>query len=136
MNEVFDGLKYAQLIQGKQHDEAIVYVDKFRKLAPDDDKLKHWAALARGGKCEHILGSGDQLGITPTKTRVDEMIAILNEAIDLDPSIPDLHWNLAVIHARFLHDLSTAARYLNEAKKRGYDHPMMKKLEQMIGSTK
>lgn len=134
MNEFFDGFKYAQLMQAKRHDDAIIYVDKFRKLDPDNPDLKRSAALARGGKGEHILESTDRLGVQPTKNRIDQMIALFKEAIDLDPTIPDLYWDLAVIHARFLDDTHVAAHYLNKAKKLGFNHPMMKTLEKMISA--
>lgn len=134
MNEFFDGLKYARLIQDKRHDDAIVYVDKFRKLDPDNPNLKRTAAYARGAKGEHILESGDRLGVQPAKNRIDQMIALFKEAIDLDPTIPDPYWDLAVINARFLDDHHVAAHYLNKAKKLGFNHPRMKTLEKMINA--
>ena len=76
--------------------------------------------------------SCDQLGVAPDRAKTDKMIALLDEAIQLDPSIPDLYWDLAVIYGRFLNDPLRSAKYLDEAKKRGYNHPMMKALEDLI----
>jgi tetratricopeptide (TPR) repeat protein len=123
------------MIQGKQHDDAIVYVDKFRRLDPSDFNLQRLAALARGGKGEHILESFDRLGVAPSKDRIDQMIELFKEAIEIDPTLPDPYWDLAVIYARFLKEPRVASGYLNQAKKLGYEHPMMEKLEELIGAS-
>jgi hypothetical protein len=132
MAKKFDRLKYAELLKAERHDDAIAYVDRFRKKAPDDSTLKRRAALARGGKGEFILQRCDRSGQPPTSEQIDTMCALFKEAIALDPYLADPYWDLAVISMRFLDDAGKAAYYLADAKRLNYKHPMMKRLEAMI----
>ena len=61
-----DRLHYAELLKAERHDEAIAYVDRFRRNDPDDPTLKRRAALARGGKGEYILAACDRSSTSRT----------------------------------------------------------------------
>lgn len=132
MDEPFDRFHFGGLIQTKRHDEAIAYVDRFRGNDPTNPELKRFAALARGGKGEHILESSDRLGVAPSLERLEEMIGIFEEAIEIDPTLADPYWDLAVIHGRFRQDATSARQYLAQARELGYQHPMMAALENLI----
>ena len=136
MAKKLDRLKYAEMLKAERHDDAIAYVDRFRKKNPDDPTLKRRAALARGGKGEFILQSCDRAGKVPTQEQIDAMCALFKEAILLDPYLADPYWDLAVIHMRFLNDAGKAASYLADAKRLNYKHAMMKHLEAMIEEAK
>jgi len=132
MGKKFDRLKYAELLTAQRHDDAIAYVDRFRKHDPDDPTLKLRAARARGGKGEDILMTCDRAGVKPSPEQLDTMSALFKEAIALDPYLAAPYWDLAVIHARFLNQPDQAAAYLADAKRLGYKHALMKRLEAMI----
>jgi tetratricopeptide (TPR) repeat protein len=132
MAKEFDRLEYAELLKAARHDDAIAYVDRYRKKDPDNPTLKLRAARARGGKGEAIMTACDQKGIEPTEAQIDTMCALFREAIALDPYLADPYWDLAVVHMRFLHDPAKAAAYLTDAKRLGYKHKLMKRLEAMI----
>ena len=132
MGKEFDRLEYAELLKARRHDDAIAYVDRFRKNAPDDPTLKLRAARARGGKGEAIMMACDQAGVAPSQEQIDNMCALFKAAIDLDPYLAAPHWDLAVVHMRYLNEPAKAAAYLTDAKRLGYKHKMMKRLEAMI----
>jgi hypothetical protein len=60
------------------------------------------------------------------------MCDLFKEAIALDPYLADPYWDLAVVHMRFLNEPAKAAAYLADAKRLGFKHDMMKRLEAMI----
>jgi tetratricopeptide (TPR) repeat protein len=128
----FDLLQYAELLKAERHDEAIAYVDRVRQNDPDDPTLKRRAALARGGKGEFIMTACDREGVGPSQEQIDTMCTLFEEAIALDPYLADPYWDLAVVHMRFLDDPAKAAVYLADAKRLGYKHNLMKRLEAMI----
>jgi hypothetical protein len=132
----FDRLTYAELLKAERHDDAIAYVDRFRKHDPDDPTLKLRAARARGGKGEAILTACDRAGVAPSPAQIDAMCALFEEAVALDPYLADPYWDLAVVHMRFLHDPAKAAAYLADAKRLGYKHKLMKRLEAMIDAAR
>jgi len=132
MGKEFDRLKYAELLKAQRHDDAIAYVDRFRKRDPDNPTLKLRAARARGGKGEDILMACDRAGVMPSPEQLDTMSDLFKEAIALDPYLAAPYWDLAVIHARFLKQPGQAAGYLADAKRLGYKHAMMKRLEALI----
>ncbi len=134
MSSGFNGHKYVALLDAKRHDEAIDYCDSHLAENPDDPRLKRFAALARGAKGEHALGAFDGVAVVPSTQRIDELIALFNEAISIDPTLADPYWDLAVIHGRFRKDPVSARSYLVEAKQLGYQHPMMSELEKLLAS--
>jgi len=136
MAKEFDRLEYAELLKAQRHDDAIAYVDRFRKKDPDNPTLKLRAARARGGKGEDILMTCDRAGVVPSSEQIDTMCGLFKEAIALDPYLADPYWDLAVIHARFLNQPDRAAAYLADAKRLGYKHAMMKRLEAMIAAAR
>jgi tetratricopeptide (TPR) repeat protein len=132
MGEEFDKLEYAEMLKAGRQDDAIAYVDRFLKQAPDDPTLKLRAARARGGKGEAIMAACDQAGAAPSQAQIDTMYALFNEAIALDPYLAPPYWDLAVVHMRFLNDPDKAAGYLADAKRLGFKHKMMDRLDAMI----
>jgi len=134
MADEFDRLKYAELLKAERHDDAIAYVDRLRKSDPDDPTLKRRAALARGGKGEFIMMACDREGVPPSQDQIDTMCALFKEAVSLDPYLADSYWDLAVVHMRFLNDPAKAAAFLADAKRLGYKHNLMKRLEAMIAA--
>ena len=132
MAKKFDRLEYAELLKAERLDDAIAYVDRFRRKDPDDPTLKLRAARARGGKGEAIMAACDEAGVVPSPEQVDTMCDLFKEAIALDPYLADPYWDLAVVHMRFLNEPAKAAAYLADAKRLGFKHDMMKRLEAMI----
>jgi len=132
MDNTFDKFHYGDLMEAKQYDDAINYVDEFRALDPGSSQLRYFAALARGAKGEHILESFDRMQLIPPNEKQEEMIQIFKEAIEIDPALADPYWDLAVLYARFQHDAELASYYLKQARKLGYRHPMMNELEATI----
>jgi tetratricopeptide (TPR) repeat protein len=132
MGKEFDRLAYAELLKAERHDDAIAYVDRFRKRDPDNPTLKLRAARARGGKGEFILMTCDRAGVGPSQAQIDTMCDLFKEAIALDPYLAAPYWDLAVVHMRFRNDPAKAAAFLADAKRLGYKHNMMKRLEAMI----
>ena len=132
MAKKFDRLEYAELLKAERLDDAIAYVDRFRRRDPDDPTLKLRAARARGGKGEAIMAACDEAGVVPSQGQVDTMCDLFKEAITLDPYLADPYWDLAVVHMRFLNEPAKAAAYLADAKRLGFKHDMMKRLEAMI----
>lgn len=128
----FDRFRYAELMQARQHDEAIALVDKARLAAPDDPELQRFAALARGGKGEHTMQSYDQMRVAPSAAQVQAMVDLFNDAIAVDPTLADPYWDLAVVYGRFLKDADKAEHYLAQARALDYSHPMMPALVQLI----
>ena len=132
MGEKFDKLEYAEMLKAGRHDDAIAYVDKFRGKDPDDPTLKLRAARARGGKGEAIMMACDQAGVVPSSEQIDTMCALFEEAIALDPYLAAPYWDLAVVHMRFLNDPGKAGAYLADARRLGFKHKMMDRLDAMI----
>jgi hypothetical protein len=132
MGKEFDKLEYAEMFKAGRQDDAIAYVDKFREKDPDDPTLKLRAARARGGKGEAIMMACDQAGVPPSPEQIDTMCALFKEAIALDPYLAAPYWDLAVVHMRFLNDPDNAAAYLADAKRLGFKHKMMDRLDAMI----
>jgi tetratricopeptide (TPR) repeat protein len=132
MAKKFDRLEYAELLKAARHDDAIAYVDRFRKKNPDDPALKLRAARARGGKGEAIMAACDRAGDLPSQAQIETLCGLFEEAIALDPYLAAPYWDLAVVHMRFLNDPARAAAYLADAKRLGYKHSLMKRLEAMI----
>lgn len=134
MGKEFDRLEYAELLKAERLDDAIAYVNGFRRKDPDDPTLKLRAARALGGKGEAIMTACDQAGLVPSQEQVDTMCDLFKEAIALDPYLADPYWDLAVVHMRFLNEPGKAAAYLADAKRLGFKHNMMKRLETMIAA--
>ena len=134
MAKEFDRLEYAELLKAERHDDAIAYVDRFRKNDPDDPTLKLRAARARGSKGEAIMLACDQDGVSPSQAQIDTMCGLFREAIALDPYLADPYWDLAVVHMRFLNDPAQAAAYLADANRLGYKHNQTQRLEAMIAA--
>lgn len=128
----FEATEYAALMEAKDHGAAIAYVDRFRRAAPDDPDLRRYAALARGAKGEHEMGTYDQMQVPPPRQRLDALVALFTDATEIDPDLADPWWDLAVVHARFLGQPTQARAYLSRAQALGYRHPMMDRLEAML----
>ncbi len=60
------------------------------------------------------------------------MCALFEEAIELDPYLAASYWDLAVVHMRFRNDPDKAAACLADAKRLGFKHKMMDRLDAMI----
>lgn len=132
MGKEFNKLEYAELLKAGRQDDAIAYVDKFREKDPDDPTLKLRAARARGGKGEAIMMACDQAGMAPSQEQIDTMCALFREAIALDAYLAAPYWDLAVVHMRFRNDPAKAAAYLADAKRLGFKHKMMDRLDALI----
>ena len=132
MGKEFDKVEYAEMLKAGRQDDAIAYVDKFREKDPDDPTLKLRAARARGGKGEAIMTACDQAGVAPSPEQIDTMCALFRDAIELDPHLAASYWDLAVVHMRFMNDPDKAAVYLADAKRLGFKHKMMDRLDAMI----
>ncbi len=132
MGEEFDKNEYVEMLKAGRQDDAIAYVDRFREKDLDNPDLKLRAARARGGKGEAIMTACDQAGIAPSPEQIDTMCALFEEAIALDPYLAAPYWDLAVVHMRFRNDPDKAGAYLADAKRLGFKHKMMDRLDAMI----
>jgi CHAT domain-containing protein/tetratricopeptide (TPR) repeat protein len=121
-----------KLLIGRQHDAAIELLQRALDFCPDDPELRHTAALAHAGKGELALGSADRLRATPSRAGLALLEAHFDQATQLDPNVPDPHWDLAVLKARFSGEFEAAARHLAAARQLGYTHPRMPQLAVMI----
>ena len=100
-----------------QHDAAIELFQRMLDFCPDDSALRRASALAHGGKGERALGLTDQLGVPPSSGGMALLEGQFAQAIQLDPTLPDPHWDLAVIQARFVGDFARAAAHLEDARR-------------------
>ena len=132
MSKEFDRMKFGQMVADRDYDVAIAYADRFRRKDPESEELRQFAARARTSKVEIMAMEAARIGETPSPQRLDEMIRLLNLAVELEPDLADAHWNLAVIHARYRKDAKRATLCLRKAKDLGYRHPMMRALEALL----
>jgi tetratricopeptide (TPR) repeat protein len=128
----FDPSEYELLMEARQYDDAIAYVDRLREQHPGDRELRRFAALARGAKGEHELLTYDQMQVAPPPERIAALVALFSEATEVDPELADPWWDLAVVYARFHGEPAQAGKYLARTKALGYWHPMMEALEEMV----
>lgn len=122
-----------QHIAALRHWRAIGLLGEARRAAgpgPFDRML----ALALGGQAELMMRWADGLGVTPPPDLVADALADLGRAVEIDPTLADPFWDLAVIHARFEGDRARARERLDEARALGYAHPMMAPLDALIAS--
>jgi tetratricopeptide (TPR) repeat protein len=124
--------EYQHFISSRQHDEAINLMERLRSLVPDEPRLDRLAALAYGGKGELILEWADRLRLKPGKDLLEQMESVFRRAIEVDPTLADPYWDIAVLRARFAEDFDEAQRCYTKARSMGYQHPMMPALEQML----
>jgi CHAT domain-containing protein/tetratricopeptide (TPR) repeat protein len=121
-----------ELQSSNRHDDAIALLNPLVDEHPQDMRLRRTLALVLGGKVERMLENADRLGITPDSEELDRMEENLVRGSELDPQLADLHWDRAVIQARFRGNFDEATAELNRAKQLGYAHPMMQRLEALI----
>jgi tetratricopeptide (TPR) repeat protein len=122
----------AEMQNAGRHEDAIELLEVELAKAPEDRAIQKQLALVYGGLAENKLRFQDQQGMPPSADQLEEMNRLLDRAIVLDPRLPDLQWDKAVIAARFLHQFEEADGFLQRAKELGYSHPMMGRLEEMI----
>jgi tetratricopeptide (TPR) repeat protein len=122
----------AQYLQGNQYWKSISLLDRARKLIAPMTDLDRTMALLLSGKADLVLYWANGLQIAPPADLLTLVEADLREAIDVDSTVADPYWDLAVINARYHADYAMAAQYLQAARARGYVHPMMARLEAMI----
>lgn len=118
--------------QSNQHWQGISLLMRAREIIAPLTDLDRTMALLLGGKAELVMRWAGGLRISPPVDLLSLVEADLREAINVDPTLADPYWDLAVINARYRADYATAARYLADAMARGYGHPMMAGLEAMI----
>lgn len=122
----------AEMQNEGRHEEAIELLEVELAKAPEDRTIQKQLALVYGGLAENKLRYQDQLGMPPSADQIEEMNRLLDRAIALDPKLPDVQWDKAVIAARFLQHFDEAERYLQRAKELAYSHPMMGRLKELI----
>ena len=132
MREKFDRMKFGGMLADRDYDIAIAYADRFRNKDPENEELCQASARARTAKVEIMMMEADRIGETPSPQRLDEMVRLLELAVELEPDLADAHWNLAVIHARFCKDPKRARQCLQQAKNLAYQHPMMRALDELL----
>ena len=122
----------AEYQQINQHWIGISLLERARKVIAPMTDLDRMMALALGREAELIMDWADGLRVHPPADLLSLIEADLREATDVDPTLEDPYWDLAVINARYHADYGTAAKCLEEATVRGCIHPMMARLESMI----
>jgi tetratricopeptide (TPR) repeat protein len=119
-----------------QYGGAVSLLSAAREIAaqtPDlRPQLSRDLAFTLGARVEAIMGQADLFGIAPDDALLEQAEADLQLALSYDPSIADLHWNAAVIAARFRGAWDEAAARLAEARRLGYQHPMEQRLQALI----
>lgn len=118
--------------RSNQHWRGISLLGRARGVITSMTDLDRMMALSLGSQAELIMRWADGLKITPPSDILDSVENDLQEAIEVDPSLPDPYWDLAVINARYHTEYDTASQYLEAATARGYSHPMMARLAAMI----
>ncbi len=126
----------ARLIHNRQHDDAITITSRLRYLLPDDTDLKRLAALAQGAKGEFVLRWVDVLRVLPSAWLLSELELRFRLAIEIDPSLADPYWDMAVLKARFEGDFDESERLYQHAVELGYKHPMMPTLKKILSERK
>ena len=97
----------------RQYRAAFNAMKAARESAGDDPGLVRQMALKLGGYVEYRLRVADTLRVVPpTKALLER----LEEAIAIDDSVADLHWDQAVIHARFTGSNEQAQEALSRAE--------------------
>ncbi len=91
----------------------------------DTSFFRRQLAYTIGAGVEYRLQVQHSLQIVIDRDIVGRLLVELDYAISLDNTIPDLHWDTAVIHALFTGDLDTAQAALDRALELGMQHPMM-----------
>lgn len=117
--------------QSSQHWRGVSLLGRARRIIPGPD-LDRMTALMLGGKAELVLRWADALRCAPTPGLLREVEEDLREAIAVDPTLADPHWDLAVISARYRADYAAAAERLSAAISLGYQHPMTHRLAALI----
>jgi len=126
----------AQLISTRQHDDAIDITRRLRYMLPNDAELRRLAALAQGARGEMVLQCADSLRAVPPTWLLKELELRFRLAIEIDPSLADPYWDIAVLKARFEGDFDESERLFRRAVELGYQHPMMPALEQIVRDRK
>ena len=128
-----DVLRRAEVLQmARRHLDAIALLEQELERGARDPEICRRLALVYRGRAEAVLDEKEQLGRRPDEDELAELDRFLKRGLELDPRLPDLHWNLAVISARFLGRFDQAQRCLAQAKELGCGHPMMSQLENLI----
>jgi tetratricopeptide (TPR) repeat protein len=120
--------------QSSQHWRGVGLLGRARRIIPGPD-LDRMMALVLGGRAELVLRWADALRTVPSPGLLKEIEEDLREAIDVDPTLADPHWDLAVINARYRADYAAASKYLSAAISLGYQHPMTHRLVGLIQAT-
>ncbi len=132
MSQEFDSMKFGRMLADRDYDVAIAYADRFRSKNTGNTELREAAARARTAKVEIMMMEAERAHEPPSPRQLDEMVRLLELAVELEPGLADAHWNLAVIHARFRKDGKRARLCLQRAKDLDYRHRMMHALDELI----
>lgn len=100
--------------------------------AGDTQALRRAHAYALGAMVEYRLNLADALATVVPPDILERLRQSLDTAIAIDATIPDLHWDVAVIHCRFLGDHEQAAAALDRATVLGMRHARMADLKAII----
>jgi tetratricopeptide (TPR) repeat protein len=121
-----------RLLMEGNHDQAIALLEPLARNEEGPGQVRRALALAYGGKVELLLSAADRAGVTPEGEHLASLLALLQRALELDPSVAALHWDAAVINARFLGRYPEAADALETARRLGLRHPLEPRLEALI----
>ncbi len=95
-------------------------------------RLRRAHAYTLGAYVEYRLKVADLLAVVVPPDILQRLLQELDNALALDATIPDLHWDVAVIHGRFSGDHEMAAAALHRAIALNMDHPRMDALKAMV----
>ncbi|MFA3919553.1 CHAT domain-containing protein [Ruegeria hyattellae] len=98
----------------------------------DTAVLRRAQALSFGGLVEHRMNVADALQVIPPPDALEHFFQFLHEALLLDDTIPDIHWDIAVLHGRYTGDFEAAASALDRALDCGIQHPRLTALATLI----
>jgi tetratricopeptide (TPR) repeat protein len=119
--------------QRGEHWKSIALLERGRELVQPRTDLDRPLALALGGRAERIMQWCDGLRLLrPPDDVLEVVLADLEQAIRVDPTLGDPFWDLGVAHARFRADYLKAERFVQKACDIGYSHPMLPRLKGLL----
>lgn len=117
----------------KQFKQAVAIL-QYLRVSADSPFLRRQAAYALGAGVEYRLQVAEGFQISPPKDVLERLLDELDDAVALDETIADLHWDRAVIHARFTGNFAKADAAFLRALELGLSHPLIPALQRILES--
>jgi tetratricopeptide (TPR) repeat protein len=118
----------------QEHWRSVALLERALAALGPDSGLARALALVLGSRVELIMGWADALGVVPPDDMVARSEQSLRRAVESDPTVADVHWDLAVVLARYRGDYASAGESLRAALDLGYAHPMVPRLQALLAA--